>query len=462
MAKRRSTPDRNRRRISRRDVLKAGAGLIALGGIERIPGVPALLHPRSAWAQPRGGGLPPPDASGIEHVVVVMMENRSFDHFLGWAPGTNGKQGNSYPNRIGVRQSTYHLTEYQGCAHPDPDHSYEGGLTEYDGGKCDGWLRAGTNDDFAIGYYTATDLDFFRQVLPYFTVCDNYFSAILAETFPNRFYQHAAQTDRLHNMGIQSTTLSPTIWDRIAASGLTGAYYFNDEPFLGLWGAQYIPISRAYSQFLVDAASGTLPNLAFVDPAFGGEDQGVSRDDHPHADIRDGQAFLNEVYTAVRSSPQWSSTVLVINYDEWGGFFDHVAPTTVADFGPVVAVPPSGASGVCLRGFRVPCLVISPWSAAASVAHPLFDHTSVLRMIEWRWGLEPLTTRDANANNLAMALDFTRASASPNPPATFDVPPGLFGKCVTEGSGSGVVVSTSTADDWSALHDLAVAAGWPI
>ena len=97
--------------------------------------------------------LPAPEASGIEHIIVVMMENRSFDHFLGWLPGADGQQsGLSFRDRYGIPHSTYHLTDFQGCGHPDPDHSYEGGRIQYNNGKNDGWLRAGEIDEFAVGY----------------------------------------------------------------------------------------------------------------------------------------------------------------------------------------------------------------------------------------------------------------------------------------------------------------------
>jgi len=114
---------------------------------------------------------------------------------------------------------------------------------------------------------------------------------------------------------------------------------------------------------------------------------------------RDGQRhFLNTVYDAVVASPNWERTVLVINYDEWGGFFDHVPPTIAPD--------PRPDLGTGLRGFRVPCLVISPRARRRTIAHGTYDHTSVLKMIEWRFGLQPLTVRDAAANNLAEVLDF--------------------------------------------------------
>jgi len=412
-------------RLSRRQLLKgAAAGALAVGGLHHLGGCSDDSNASRTVAE-----LPDPAASGIEHIVLVMMENRSFDHFLGWVPGADGRQaGLVYPDRDATPRSTFRLAGFQGCAHPDPDHSQKGGLEQLDDGANDGWLRSGSNDEYAIGYYTAADLDFYRQAIPNFTVCDRYFTAVMASTFPNRVYQHAAATDRLANT-LSASTL-PTIWDSLAEAGVRGTYYFDDLPFLAVWGTKYLGISKPYVQFLLDAANGNLPDVAFVDPTFGLtlEAQGLARDDHPHSDIRDGQAFLNQVYTTIATSPQWSSTVLVINYDEWGGFFDHVTPAIARDAdGRVVEKRAEGGNGIDngLRGFRVPCLVISPWSHSGRVVSQTFDHTSVLRMIEWRFGLPPLTFRDANANNLAAALDF---ASPPNlAPPTFSVPPGPFG-----------------------------------
>ena len=354
-----------------------------------------------------------------------MMENRSFDHMLGWLPGAQGLQaGKTYFDAAGQPHVTHALApDYQGCGHPDPDHSYEGGRIEYNGGACDGWLRAGQNDDYAIGYYEETDVPFFAAAARDWTVCDQYFTAMMGPTFPNRFYQHSAQTDRLRNTFELSTL--PTIWDRLAAAGLTGRYYFQDAPFLALWGAKYLTISRLYESFLFACLTGRLPHVSFVEPRFIETPLRTTNDDHPHADIRDGQAFLNEVYTAVTRSPAFKRTLLVINYDEWGGFYEHVPPSTAP-------IPPATqAAGVPeaitvdgLRGFRVPCLLISPYAAQQFVAQDLFDHSSVLRFIEWRWGLEPLTVCDAAANNLADALDFSRRRRRP---PQYALLPGPFG-----------------------------------
>jgi phospholipase C len=374
--------------LTRRQFLYGSAA--ALGSLSL--GKSSLL-----WAAPHGkGGLPRPDKSGIKHVVVVMMENRSFDHFLGWLPGADGQQaGLIYTDSQGAAFQTHPLApDFQGCNHPDPDHSYEGGRIEYDGGLCDGWLRAGSNDDFAIGYYTQDDLPFLGQAAPDWTVCDRYFAPIMAPTYPNRIYQHSAVTDRLDD-SISLSTL-PTIWDRLAQAGLRGRYYFNDIPFIGLWGTKYSSITRQYDQFLQDCASGGLPEVAFVDPPFFSENAGTSSDDHPHGDIRAGESFLYQTYRAVTTGRDWKHTVMVINFDEWGGFFDHVAPQEAPDVDPAFA----------LRGFRVPCMIVSPFAAPGAVEQGIYDHTSVLKMIEWRWGLQPLSVRDAAANNLADALDF--------------------------------------------------------
>jgi phospholipase C len=408
---------RNGQSISRRRFIRRVGQSAAVAGA-------GLIIP-SAGAARRNKQLPKPQLSDINHVVVVMMENRSFDHFLGWVPGSDGRQAATYLDRSNVAHPTHRLGpfDYQGCGHPDPDHSYEGGRIEYNNGACDGWLRAGENDDYAIGYYTDQDLAFFASAVGHWTTFDRYFSAIMAGTYPNRIYQHAAQTDRLDN-SLSISTL-PTIWDRLAEHSLQGRYYFSDVPLIALWGAKYLPISRHLTDFFEDCAAGTLPHVSFVEPRFFGESLGVSNDDHPFADVRNGQHFLNQIYEAVTASPNWPHTVMVINYDEWGGFFDHVPPAAA----PIPASDAVlGSDG--LRGFRTPAMIISPWSVRGAVAHGLYDHTSVLKMIEWRWHLSALTVRDASANNLAQALDFTR----PNYDAPqFDVPEGFSAPCPTVG-----------------------------
>jgi phospholipase C len=428
--------------VSRRRVLgavAAGAGVAALGGERRAEAATPAL-PRQ------------PERSGIDHVVVVMMENRSFDHYFGWLPGADGRQaGLTYRDRRGVRHRTYHLADHQGCSFHDPDHSWEGGRSEFKLGACDGWLRTSTNDLFCIGYYTAPDLAFYRHAAPGWTVFDRYFSATMAETYPNRLYQHAAQTDRVHNTGtggaVPQVSTLPTIWDRLAQAGVSHRYYAYDVPFTALWGPKYLPITGSYPEFLAAARAGTLPAVSYVDPKFLDEGSGSAADDHPHSDIRAGQSFLDSIYAAVTGGPLWPRTALVINYDEWGGFFDHVPPRHAPDQSAPLDLPGHDMS---LRGFRVPCVLISPRARRGFVAHRTYDHTSVLKMIEWRFGLAPLTRRDAAARNLAEVLDFAHPPNLAAP--AYPVPAFVGAPC---GAGS-----TADYEEWRRLSRLATANGF--
>lgn len=423
--------------------------------------------------------LPAPGRAGIDHVVVVMMENRSFDHFFGWIDGADGRQaGLTFNDPSGIPHRTHHLTDdFVGCGHPDPDHSYEGGRLQYDNRRMDGFLIDAHNDSFALGYYKKRDRPFHNSLASHYTVCDRYFCSFLGPTFPNRMFSHSAQTDRLSNTFVPSTL--PTIWDRLAEAGVSASYYFSNLPFLGLWGPKYIPISRPYQQFLLDAAAGTLPAVSFVDPNFTITDMGEGNDDHPHADIRAGDAFLAQTFHAVANGPLWPRTVFVINYDEWGGFFDHVPPPRVA---AANLVDPDIVRGNTLLGFRVPVCVASPFSRAprhehhghsphddddrgSRVVSSLFDHTSVLKLIEWRWQLSPLTPRDASQSitNLAHSLDFEHPDFSvPQLPFPTAPPPTACAQpTAVQTGGTPTAFSTEGEENaWRGLLNSGLLDGW--
>jgi phospholipase C len=277
----------------------------------------------------------------------------------------------------------------------------------------DGFLLAGTNDQYAIGFYGEADRPFFNALALEYTTFDRFFSSILAETYPNRIFMHAAQTDRLDNTLAVSTL--PTIWDRLGEHAVSARYYYSDVPFLLLWGEKYLPISTPIEEFVTDALTGNLPSVSFVDPRFVGEAEGVSGDDHPHADVRTGDAFLAEAFQAVASGPDWQHTVFIVTYDEWGGFFDHVPPPRAA---APNNVDPDVVNGKTLLGMRIPVVVASPFTRGSRltprVVSTVFDNTSILKLIEWRWNLKPLTARDASSDigNLAFALDFQHVDAT--------------------------------------------------
>ena len=359
---------------------------------------------------------PEPATEGsIDHIIVVTMENRSFNHLLGWVPGVDGKQGGlSYVDSNGVSHPTFRLPTLHSCQYADPNHSFEGGRQEFNNGACDGWLRTPGNDLHAIGYYVAADLPFFGKAAPEWLVLDRYFTPLMGPTYPNRVISLAAETDRLSNTTVPSVL--PTIWDRMLAAGLTGRNYGTNLVSSSLWGVKYASIIRPIGEFYSDAAAGNLPALSFVDPDFG---KPTSNSYHPPEDIRNAEAFMGAVYKAVTTGPKWNKSLLIITFDEWGGFFDHVPP-------PVAQVSQAeknlgNTDG--LRGFRIPTLLVSPFVKRKSVSSKVYDHSSVLKLIETRWNLQPLTIRDATANNLMDEIDLTiPVTAAP----VIDVPAGPF------------------------------------
>lgn len=385
--------------ISRRDFVAraaAVAGSLALGCRESTP--------------------PDPDPNSLDHIIVVTMENRSFDHLLGWVPGADGKtSGLVYADNDGKTWPTRRHTSFDSCTFADPGHSFEAGRINHNGGACDGWLRVDGNDLYAISYYLAADLPFLGKAAPEWLVLDRYFCPILGPTYPNRIISLAGTTDRISNT--QTACTIPTIWDRLFAAGLTGKNYGSTLTSSHLWGTKYLSIIRPISEFHADAAGGNLPNLSFVDPVLTDD---LTDSYHPPGDIRNAEAFLASVYKSVTTSPQWKSSLLIITFDEWGGFFDHVAP-------PAAQIPQAErdiGNTDALRGFRIPTILISPFVKRKSVSSRVYDHSSVLRMIETRWNLQPLTVRDSTANDLSAELDMNlTVAAAPQ----FDVPTGPFG-----------------------------------
>jgi phospholipase C len=452
--------------INRRTLLRNG---LVFSGAALLPSSHTFLSKALA-----SDALPDPEQSGIEHIVVVTMENRSFDHFFGWFPNADGQQaGLTFVDANNVAHATYSLSgDTTGCPHPDPDHSYNGARVEYDAGKMDGFLRAGSNDVFSIGYYGEQDIPFLANLARSYTTCDRYFVSILGPTFPNRLFLHSAQTDRLTN-SIAFTSL-PTIWDRLAAAGVSGRYYFNNVPVVALWGPKYLDISRDFGAFKSDAANGTLPAVAYLDPRFTTIDDGLGNDDHPHADIRRGDRFLYDAFEALANGPGWSSTVFIVTFDEWGGFFEHVSPprATAAN-----NVDTDLIDGKALLGFRVPTIIASPLTRGVEnnplVSHLTFDHSSILKLIEWRWGLAPLTPRDASTDiaNLARVLNFNQPVVSvpilPKPHVPLLPDPcfqTLFGGLLSAQNVPSTKAPTTpnSRDLWNELGQRAIADGFPV
>jgi phospholipase C len=428
--------------MERRRFLQLAAGM---GGAMAMAPTLARLGGLSTLARATGTGSVLDGAAAdcpIDTIVVLMMENRSIDHYLGWLAtdesflelgrsrygadfAFDGVQRQSFVDAAtGLPVETYDIVAhggqenaYRGCGHSDPGHGWSAGRAQRNGG----FLAAGSgNDEFALSYYNADSIPFYATMARSFTTFDRYHASLLGPTYPNREYMHSAQSG-----GIKSNNLPPqigyptgfdwpTIWDKLQAAGVSCGYYYVDLPAVALFGARLAPIARHVEHFFADAAAGTLPRVVFVDPGF---TTGFRTDDHPYADIRAGQKYASNIFKAFYQGPQWETGAFFINYDEWGGFFDHVAPPVFAD-DRASAVD---ADNFGQAGFRVPCLMASPYAAPGWVDHRQYDHTSILRFIEWRYLGAPaelgggsgwwLTERDRNALNIGAALRASKTGA---------------------------------------------------
>jgi phospholipase C len=398
--------------LRRREFLQRAAltaGLTA--GMGMVLG-PDRLVAEAARRQRRSSPLPAPRNMPVDTFVVLMMENRSFDHYLGWMPKADGRQaGLTYVDRSGLRHETKALApDWQGCGHPDPDHSWDGGRRQLNRGRCDGFLKTG-NDEFAISYYRDGDLGFIQPAAKAFTTFDHFHCSLMAATLPNREYMHAAtsygNTDNQlpPQTQYQSGFPDTTIFASLDRAGVSNRYFYNDVPVTALWGPPGLARSGPVSEYYERCRSGTLPSVSFVDPNFAGsagEGPGLSADEHPHGDVRAGQAFMADVVHAFMESPQWRRGALFLVYDEWGGFFDHVRCPRVPDDRNAKDVNKDFG----LMGFRIPALAISPYVKRHHVEHSTYAFESILKMIEYRFRLRPLNRRDAHARNIAHSFDW--------------------------------------------------------
>jgi len=407
--------------LSRRQVLAGlGGGLSALTlgcGSDGASSEVGALSAEDAVAEDSADLKAPSPFAGIDAVVVLMMENRSFDHYLGAlrsdamypdranVDGLRGSESN--PDGRGGNISVFRTSNR---TPKDPPHSWNASHAQWNSGKNDGFAKehagAGSEQREVMGFHDRSAIPFYYALADRYTVCDRWFASVMGPTFPNRFYLHAGTSFGLQKNSPQWNGGVATVWDRMRAKGLAAknytaglvAFHLGGFPGRVLLGKN--PSARL-SEFFADAKAGTLPPFSIIDPDY------LSNDDHPSHDINLGQALMASVVQALAKSPQWSRTLLVITYDEHGGFFDHVPPPTVADDRPEFRQ----------LGFRVPSLVIGPTVRTGRVCHTTYDHTSVLATLRTRYGIANLTTRMAAASDLGDCIDPTKIGM-PAPPPT--------------------------------------------
>lgn len=346
----------------------------------------------------------------VDTIIVLCMENRSFDHYLGSLrllegradiDGLTGAESNLTTANVAV--PVHLLADFTPA---DPPHSWNACHAQWNDGANDGFVRAhaGANEADVMGYHVRTQLPVTYALADAGVVCNRWFAGCLGPTWPNRFYLHGA-TSR----GVQANLPAlgfTSIFDRLGAAGITGTNYYSDVAW-ATGGYGKVTGLATIERFFEDAAAGSLPSFAIIDPSFTG---GGANDDHPDHDVRLGQALIGSVIAALGQSPQWNRCLFVVTYDEHGGFYDHVPPPTTidndADFGHL--------------GFRVPSLVIGPTVRRGCAIDDVLEHSSVAATVTRRWGLAPLNSRAAQVGDLSPCID-PRRITDPLPPPT--VPP---------------------------------------
>ena len=336
----------------------------------------------------------------IKHVIVIIQENHTFDNYFGTFPGANGISSSmalpTFPNSSEYA-SPYHLPS----AVPALDlcHERECAAKAFNNGKMDGFVYA-EESPLTLGYFDYREIPYYWDYASEFVLADNYFTSVLGPSLPNHLYLLAGQSGGIVDNAENITLDFPCIMDELDKAGISWRYYGVGDVF---YTANPLPAFISFKnnqsrfancqpteQFYSDISNRKLAEVVWI--------RNGSFSEHPPQNVTVGQNFVVSLVNSVMNSPYWSSTVILITWDDYGGWYDHVAPPQADEAG---------------YGFRVPLLIISPYAKKGFVDHVLSDHTSILKFIETTFSLSPLTTRDAQANSLLEAFDFNQTPREP-------------------------------------------------
>lgn len=380
------------RRIDRRTALKGLGALAASPLLARCGGAPEA----------------PPLHTRIDTVVFLMLENRSFDHYLG---ALSLEEGRTDVDGLTAGMSNPDLEGRPVLVAPadascvlDPGHNWNASRRQFNDGRNDGFVREhvtryGMSEAHRVmGYHGRAELPAFYGLADHYTICQRWFSSVMAGTWPNRFYSLSGQSGGVKTNDRDVRYAFPAIYDRLERAGVSWGVYYGNVSFSWLYDKTYDP-ERFYTheRFFEDAAAGTLPNFTMLEPLYG------RNDDHPPEHPLAAQVLVASIYQALARSPQWDRLLFVVSYDEHGGFFDHVPPPKAKDA--------LASQGFDQLGFRVPSLAIGPYVRERHVCSTVYDHTSVLAFVNRLFGLSPLTERVEAATSLEELLDAERLVA---------------------------------------------------
>jgi phospholipase C len=364
--------------------------------------------------------------TNIQHIIFLVQENRSFDNYFGRLGAYRVSEG--YPNNVdGI---PLNVTLYDSQGNPVHPFHFQTVCTEnlspfwnethldVNGGKMDQFLVQALPSSIdptgtrAAGYYDNTDLPYYYEAATQFATSDRFFSSVESNTNPNRMYLFAATSFghiRPDNPPAGGWT-QPTIFDNMDAAGVSWRYYYQDNSaYLPQWSTyqrdsgNLYPISSYYTDILDPS---TLPSVLFIERA-----SVTGLDEHPGNNIQTGAADVAGIINALFASPAWPSSVFILTFDEGGGTYDHAVPATQVAPDSITPMLDAGdqPGDFAHSGFRVPLIVFSPWTKPHLVSHTWRDLTSILRLIEMRFNVAPLTARDADADDMMEFFDFSNA-----------------------------------------------------
>jgi phospholipase C len=373
----------------------------------------------------------------IETIVVLMQENRSFDHYFGHF-GQYANRGDvesapasaSNPERVGAGPAgggpSHDWQHAQHMCFADTNHEWDGSHAEYDDGKMDGFYQANQGDR-AMWWYDQREIPYYYALAKEFGIGDHYFCSLLGPTWPNRMYLYAATSfgqsaNTFANIDAFPFPQSDAVvldeldkrhvdWKLYTAGGPPGVTTVLGVTLPVRYGRNVL---STMDDFFADAAAGKLPPVAFLDADFTQTGSPDGQDEHPPSDVQIGQRFTSTIVRALFASPQWNKLAFFMMYDEHGGLYDHVPPPKACapDDKPPIDKDGKRVDGAFDRyGIRVPFLVISPYAKRGYVSHGVYDHTSILRFIQAKHRLPALTARDANAQ---IPVDFFDFQSPPN------------------------------------------------
>jgi phospholipase C len=384
--------------------------------------IPSANHSAQRGACTYAAGSHPSESLGIpasvsntlpiRHVIILMQENRSFDHLLGklhdqGQPGTEAVPADfTNPDASGAAVSMFHADTT--CIPDDPKHQSQSMQAGVNGGKMDGFVKnaAASSEDpngnptttdghYVMSQYESTDLPFFYWLASTFALSDRHFAPLQSGTYASRDFMMFGT-----NAGVVDTGISypdpntNSIFRSLMNAGFTWGVYADGDPFSDTlnWTDQE-PGMHTIDDLLKDLDQGTLPNVVFVD----GKD--AVEDCHPTGDLQICEAWARKIIQHAMTSPQWQRLAVIWTMDEGGGFADHVPPPSACQADP--------NSPFTALGVRVPLVAVSPWAKSHSVSHVVHDHTAITRFIETLFDLPALSARDANSDALMDLFDFS-------------------------------------------------------